>query len=133
LVEYAEELLEKSRENPGLRETLEHELMKITAGYHYRTIMEKLDKPGPKGKSSDSLLYVSELLRLGENLFNNKMALTEFSQKQRLEAFKEPLLYRAVREEMNQLGSIYYYTFGTLKPYRYSLFPQPLSQLFSSR
>ena len=133
LVEFAEEILEKSRENPVIRETLEQELMKITAGYHYRTIMEKLEKPAPKGKSSDSLLYVSELLRLGENLFNNKTALAEFSQKQGLEVFKEPSLYKAVREEMNQLGSIYYYTFGTLKPYRYSLFPQPLSQFFSTR
>jgi hypothetical protein len=148
LIKFSEELLEKSRENPALRETLKDELMKMTAGYqetlkdelmkmtagyHYRTIMEKLEKPGPKGKSPDSLLYVSELLRLGERLFKKGMPLAEFSQKQQLEAFREPSLYQAVQEEMNQLGSIYYYTFGTLKPYRYPLFPQPLSDFFASR
>jgi hypothetical protein len=57
----------------------------------------------------------------------------EFTQKQQLEAFREPSLYRAVNDEMNQLGSIYYYTFGTLKPYRYPLFPQPLSRFFASQ
>ena len=133
LVKFAEELLEKSRENPALRETLKDELMRMTAGYRYRRIIEKLGNPGSKGKSSDSLLYFSQLLRLGEGLFNKGTALREFSQKQQLEAFREPALYRAVREESNQLGSIYYYTFGTLKPYRYSLFPVPLAQLFVSR
>ena len=96
-------------------------------------ILEELRNPGSKGKSSDSLLYYSQLLRLGESLFNKGTALAEFSQKQQLEAFREPVLYRAVREESNQLGSIYYHTFGTLKPYRYSLFPVPLAQLFVSR
>jgi hypothetical protein len=133
LIKFSEELLEKSRENPELRETLEHELMKITAGYHYRAIMEKLENPGTKKESPDSLLYVSELLRLGEDLFNKGTAAAEFSQKKQLEAFREPSLYRAVNDEMNQLGSIYYYTFGTLKPYRYPLFPQPLSRFFASQ
>jgi hypothetical protein len=133
LVKFSEELLEKSREDPALRETLKNELMSMTTGYQYRTIIEQLGKPGQKGKSPDSLLYFSQLLRLGEALFNKGTALAEFSQRQQLEAFREPVLYQAVREEMNQLGSIYYYTFGTLKPYRYPLFPQPLSMLFASR
>jgi hypothetical protein len=133
LVKFSEELLEKSRVNTAARETLENELMHMTAGYQYRTIIEQLGKPGPKGKSHDSLLYFSQLLRLGEHLFKEGTALAEFSQKQQLEAFREPALYRAVRAESHQLGSIYYYTFGTLKPYRYTLFPQSLSQLFASR
>jgi hypothetical protein len=133
LIKFAEELLEKSLGSPALRETLENELMSMTAGYQYRTIIEQLGKPGPKGKSPDSLLYFSQLLRLGEILFNKGTALAEFSQKQQLEAFREPVLYQAVREESHQLGSIYYNTFGTLKPYRYHLFPASLSQLFASR
>jgi hypothetical protein len=133
LVKFAEELLEKSRENPALRESLKDELMRMTAGYQYRAIIEQLGNPGPKGKSPDSPLYFSQLLRLGEHLFKKGMALAEFSKKQQLEAFREPGLYQAVREESNQLGSIYYYTFGTLKPYRYPLFPAPLSLLFASR
>ncbi len=133
LVKFSEELLDKSRENPVLRETLEDELMRMTAGYRYRTIIDQLGNLDPKGKSFDSLFYFSELLRLGEGLFNRGAAWAEFSQKQSLEAFREPSLYQAVQEEMNQLGSIYYHTFGTLKPYRYSLFPAALSQLFAVR
>ncbi|MGD2089753.1 MAG: hypothetical protein PVH61_26495 [Candidatus Aminicenantes bacterium] len=133
LVKFSEELVEKSRENPALRENLKDELMKMTAGYQYRTIIEQLGNHDPEGKSSDSLLYFSQHLRLGEHLFKEGMALAEFSQKQQLEAYREPVLYQAVQEEMNQLGSIYYYTFGTLKPYRYLLFPPPLYNLFASR
>jgi hypothetical protein len=133
LIKFSEELLEKSRENPGLRETLKNELMTMTAGYQYRTIIEQMENPDPKGKSPASLLYFSQLLRLGEGLFNEGTAVEEFSQKQQLEAFREPALHRAVQDESNQLGSIYYHTFGTLKPYRYSLFPSPLSLLFASR
>jgi len=133
LVKFSEELLEKSRENPALREILKNELMTMTAGYQYRAIIEQMENPDPKGKSPASLLYFSQLLRLGESLFNEGTAVEEFSQKQQLEAFREPSLHRAVRDESNQLGSIYYHTFGTLKPYRYSLFPSSLSMLFASR
>jgi hypothetical protein len=131
LVKFAEELLQKSRENPELKEALRDELMTMTAGYHYRTVMHQLEKP--KAKFSQPLLYFSELLRLGETFFKKRKFIDRFSQKQGLEAFREPSLNQAVQEEMNRLGSIYYHTFGTLKPYRYSLFPQPLSLLFESQ
>ena len=130
LTGFGEELLQKSRENPALREELENELMTMTAGYRYRTIREELKKPPPKGKYHDPLLYFSEILPLAEGFFKKGTLTTNFSKKEQLEAFREPALYKAVQEEMNRLGSIYYHTFGTLKPYRYSLFPQPLSQFF---
>jgi len=44
--------------------------MTMTAGYQYRTIIEQLGNPDFKGKSPDSLLYFSQLLRLGEVLFH---------------------------------------------------------------
>ena len=127
LVKFAEELVQKSQKNPALRQELRNKLMTMTAGYHYRTIMERLD-----GKKEPPL-YFSELLRLGEGFFKKKKFTGEFSQKEQLDAFRKPLLLKSVRQEMNRLGCIYYHTFGTLKPYRFALFPQPLSLLFSSR
>ncbi|UCH95101.1 MAG: hypothetical protein JSV88_33285 [Candidatus Aminicenantes bacterium] len=134
LVKFAEELLQQSWENPTLKEALKHELMTMTAGYHYRTVMHQLEKPkaNPKTKFNQPILYFSELQRLGEVFFKKRKFIERFSQNRRLEAFREPLLYQAVQEEMNRLGSIYYHTFGTLKPYRYSLFPQSLSLVFES-
>ncbi len=130
LVKFGNELLKKSRENPGLCQELKDEVAMITAGYHYRKIIDKLN-----GKSKNFRLFFNEILRLGERLFKKKKFTLggEFSQKKQLEAFREPSMYQAVQEEMNRLGSIYYHTFDTLKPHRYSLFPQPLSHLFESR
>jgi hypothetical protein len=131
LTAFGLELLEKAKQNPLLREAVEKELAKVTAGYHYRKIIAKLD-----GKSVDFRLFFSEILRLGERFFKAGKLTGEFQHNHRLEAFRDPStnsVKPAVLEEMNRLGSVYYHTFGTLKPYRYSLFPQPLSHLFRTR
>ncbi|NIM80613.1 MAG: hypothetical protein GTO20_17645 [Candidatus Aminicenantes bacterium] len=47
-----------------------------------------------------------------------------------MKAFQNSTTAGSVQSEMERLGCIYYYTFGTLKPHRCALFPQSLSHLF---
>jgi len=134
LIKFAEELLEQAGEDPLLKKTLREELARITSGNHYRNVVSFLEDYTAKGKRSmEQPIYFSELLNLGETFFHKKKFLKRFSRNQRLEAFREPGLYHRMQEEMNRLGSIYYHTFGTLKPYRYKLFPTPLSVFFKAR
>jgi hypothetical protein len=126
LVKFGDELLQKAGENPSLRRELTDELAAITAGYQYRTVINSLDR---KSRGSPRL-HFSERLRLGERYFKTNRFIEMFSQKERLKAFQNPATARAVQSEMERLGCIYYHTFGTLKPHRYSLFPQSLSHLF---
>jgi hypothetical protein len=128
LVKFGDELLQKARKNPNLCQELLDELTTMTAGYRYRTVLDTLDRKS--GRSPQ--LHFSELLRLGERYFNMNKFVETFSQKERLKAFQNPTTTRSVHSEMERLGCIYYHTFGTLKPHRYSLFPQSLSHLFQS-
>jgi hypothetical protein len=88
--------------------------------------MDNLDKKSGKFPR----LHFSELLRLGERYVKKNKFIGMFSQKERLKAFQDPGTARAVQLEMERLGCIYYHTFGTLKPHRFSLFPQSLCHLF---
>lgn len=106
MVTAAGEQLQKAEKDPRLRQTLVDELATLTAGYRYRKMVNAVD-----GNSVQLLLHYGERLRLAERLLDKK----------------EPV------EGMDRLGCIYYHTFGTLKPYRFSLFPQPLSHLFESK
>ena len=106
MVTAAGEQIQKAEKDPRLRQTMVDELATLTAGYRYRKMVNAVD-----GNSGQLLLYYGERLRLAERLLDKK----------------EPV------EGMERLGCIYYHTFGTLKPYRFSLFPQPLSHLFESK
>jgi hypothetical protein len=127
LVKFGDELLQKAGEDPSLRRELMDELATLTAGYHYRTVTERLNS-----KSKEIDLYFSDILRLGERYVKKNKYIETFSLKDRLKVFQEPGVYREVREGLEHLGCIYYHTFGTLRPHRFTLFPQPLSHLFQS-
>ena len=133
LIKFAEELVEKSAENPTLKGALLDQFGFITSGNRFRVIAAYLENPEPKeNKRRLTPFFFSELQRVGEAFFKKEKFVDQFSCRQELEAYREPGLYRQAREELNRLGSIYYHTFGTLKPYRYNLFPQQLSHFFES-
>lgn len=106
MVTAAAKQLKKAEGDARLRRTLVDELTTLTAGFRYRKMVRAMD-----GNTGKLQLYFSELLRLAERLFDKK----------------EP------EGVMNRLGSVYYFTFGTLKPYRLPLFPQSLSHLFETK
>ncbi len=106
MVTAADDRLQKAEKDTRLRQTLVDELATLTAGFRYRKMVGAMD--GGPGKCE---LTFSERLRLAEGLIDGK----------------EPV------PGLDRLGPIYYFTFGTLKPYRFPLFPQSLSHLFESK
>jgi hypothetical protein len=142
LVKLGSELLKEANKDPELAKALKDEAAFVTAGYHYRKLMERLN-----GKNESFQPTFRELLQLGERAFliNQEEKeeerqekgigrfLSRFSRRAELEAFRSPQAYRTAREQLNRLGSVYYYTFGKLKPHYYHLFPQSLSHLLESK
>lgn len=106
MVTAAGEQLQKAEEDTRFRQTLVDELATLTAGFRYRKMVKAMD-----GNRAQFLLHYGERLRLAERLLDKK----------------EPV------PGMDRLGCIYYFTFGTLKPYRFPLFPQSLSHLFETK
>lgn len=127
LVEFALEMIQKSEKDEKIRQEVMKELGTITTGYHYRRIWSYLN-----GEEIDYYLFFNELMSLGERFFKQKKHLSDFSARDRLEAFYKEPLNKIVLDNMDQLGSIYYHTFGSLKPYRLDIFPQEVSNFFTS-
>lgn len=121
------ELLQKSRQNEDLRRDLLKELGIVTTGYHYKSIVEYIN-----GKTKDYYLFFSELMALGERFFKQKKHIKVFSGAAELEAFYGQLTNKVFQEDIDQFGSIYYNTFGSLKPYKIGMFPQEISNFFES-
>lgn len=112
LVQLGMDLLKKAESETQAAVLLKDRFALITSGYHYRKIMAKLE-----GKRPRYYPYFRELLRLGEQVF---MELYE----------RNPAAYYETRRSMHALGPVYANSFNRLRPYRFFIFPQALSQLF---
>lgn len=133
LVDFGRELLKKTLENPKIRDEVMERLYHITAGFRYRGLVTMLTGPvNQKQPAANFRFHFSELLKLGEYFFHRDRFTAEFSKQVELEAFRKPGVYREVSAEMENMGTIYYRTFGTLNPHRFNMFPQALSHLFKS-
>lgn len=127
LVEFGLELLQKSQKNENIRRDLIKELGFVTTGYHYKSILEYAN-----GQKKDYYLFFSEIMALGERFFQQKKHLDEFSSAKKLEVFYGPIANKTMKSDLDQFGSIYYYTFGSLKPSRVNMFPQEVSNFFET-
>lgn len=127
LVDFGLELLQKARVNETLRQDVIKELGLVTTGYHYRSIIDYID-----GKKNDYYLFFSELRALGERFFKQEKYLKEFSAAKELAAFYAPDVNKKMPLEIDSFGSIYYNTFGSLKPCKVDIFPQEVTNIFAS-
>jgi hypothetical protein len=127
LVEFGLELLQKSVKNEAIRRDLIKELGYVTTGYHYNSIMEYVN-----GKKKDYYLFFSEIMALGERMFKQKKHINEFSSAKELDAFSGSMSMQSMKDDIDQFGSIYYHTFGSLKPVKLAIFPQEVTNFFES-
>lgn len=119
-------------DNDALKKALKAEIGALTTGYHYKQTMAYLN-----GESNHHNLFISELKGLAEAFFHNRRLQKadnpgQIPGLQKLEAYLKPPLSDALEEEMHRFGSMYPYTFGNLRPRKISLFPQEMTNLFSS-
>ncbi len=133
LVDLGLELLNKAGSGAGdkgqdnsrsqtMREEIINELGAITAGYHYRKVVDYLT-----GKIKEHDLFFSEIKLLGEAFFKKGKYMDDAAYKQLLE-IKEKLKNRLTF----LTGGVYYHTFGNLVPQQFKLFPQQTGILFAS-
>ena len=127
LVKFGLELIRKSRENDILRNDLINEVGSIISGNHYRNIMEYLNQ-----KSNDHNLFFNEIFKVGEMFYKKEKYLDEFSSRKELEELLDNQFKEQFKDEMDNFGSVYYHTFGILRPVRYQMFPQEMAILFDS-
>ncbi len=127
LVDFGLELLRKSRDNETVRKDVMTELSTITAGYHYRKVVNYLT-----GKSRDHDLFFSEIKQLGEGFFRKEKCLEGSACKEQLEAFTRGASGARFKNQAPRFGNIYYHTFGNLNPQQFRMFPQGVSNLFES-
>ncbi len=130
MVLYGKELLNRAREDSGLREGIRRRLALLTAGRHYRRVMAGLEL---SKTSVETCVRFAEYLALGEHYFWQPGHDYRFSMEDLAASFREDMARVAIEKEMNRLGSIYYHTFGTLRSQRFRMFPQPLSHFFATR
>ncbi|MCP4219871.1 MAG: hypothetical protein GY765_34885 [bacterium] len=126
LVNFGIDLLREAPGNPELKKDITAELATLTAGYHYRKIMEYLE-----GKSNRHPLFFKEIKQLGERFFKKNKYMELAKEQKQLSAFRNQPLKDAVDNQGAGFGSIYYHTFGSLNPQNLPLFPQDLSSLFT--
>lgn len=110
LVQLGMDALDEVNRRPSGTAALKDRFASISAGYHYRKIMEKLDGKQPKYYPAFNVL-----LRLGK----------------RVQMEKDPDGYTMMKPHLHSLGPVCYKTFGRLTPYYYNMFPQAVSQLFA--
>jgi hypothetical protein len=120
-------LLQKAKSDENLRRDLFKELYRVTTGYHYRNIVDYVN-----GKAQDYYLFFHEIMVLGERFFVLDKYVGDFSEAKELAAFRKLPPGENFAADMDQFGSIYYKTFGSLLPYRKAMFPQEISNLFRS-
>ena len=125
LIDFGLELLRKSQDNETIRTDLMTALSTITAGYHYRKVVNYLT-----GKSNDYGLFFTEIRQLGETFFKKRKYLEGSSCQELLEAFSQKPLSALLKEQEPRFGSVCYHTFGNLSPQQFHLFPQEVSTLF---
>lgn len=111
LVQRGADALQMVEQQPGAGEETKDRFAAITAGYPYRKIMEKLNGKLPTYYPTFKLLK-----RFGEHQL---MA-------------QDASALENIPPDTHQLGPVLFKTFGRLKPYCFSMFPQALSQLFTS-
>lgn len=127
LVDFGLELLRQARKNEDIREDLLKELRRITAGFHYRKVMDYLHQ-----RADDHPLFFTEILELGERIYSQRKYLDKFSAADQLSAFATPPLSHVLREEDKHGGSIYAHTYDSIRPLNLPLFPQELANLLDS-
>lgn len=127
LVQLAMDMLKQAETDPAMAEGLKDRFALLTSGYHYRKIVKKLEGGQPK-----FFPYFRELLRLGEIAFLEGEKPSGSAAWKELEKYREPGTFENLQNKLHLLGSMYYNTYGRLRPYRFNLFPQALSQLFGN-
>lgn len=132
MVQFTMELTQQAQTDPGLRRDLQAHAAYITAGAHYRDFVDALEGKRTVKKPYEYLDY-GERMRLGERFFRAWKYTHRFSQPQRLVDFRETVSLDTFQRQLDRLGSVYYHTFGTLRPRRLNLFPLPLSHFFRSK
>ncbi len=127
LTEFGLELIQKAKNNTQINQEVIQEIKSITTGYHYRKIIDFLND-----KSNEYYLFFTEIFRLGENFLAKNKYLKEFSAFDKLGILTKTHLSKSVQEEIDYFGGVYYHTFGNLRPQKYQLFPQEISNLYDN-
>jgi hypothetical protein len=127
MVDLGWELLRKSREDESLGQEILKKLSTITSGYHYRKAVDYVN-----GISKDHNLFFSEIRQLGESFFNKGLYPEGSSLNNHLDSYKKSPLSDVINTQAPRYGSIYYNSFGNLKPQQLGIFPQELSNFFNS-
>jgi len=127
LIDLAVELLQQAKSSPELKSFLMQEAGEVTAGYHYRKIMDYL-----MNRENDFYLFFSELFALGNRLAAQERFLDGFSARDEWEPLTKEPLRSQIAAELAHFGGIYPHTFGNLHPWKTALFPQEVANLFGT-
>jgi hypothetical protein len=127
LVELGLELIQKSQKDESIMEDIKPVIGAITSGYHYRKIMDYLD-----GVTNNYYLFFFEIFKLGENFLKQNKHLDEFSRAEELGMITKTHLYQTIKQELDQFGSLYNATFGSVTARYMDIFPPEVANLFLS-